>query len=125
MKVMIVDDEPDVKVLFEQKFRREMKAGMIELDFALSGEGALERLDRKGVADIILILSDVNMPGMNGLELLQTLKTRYPHLKVYMITAYGDEANHQRAVEYGCDDYLTKPLDFTALKQRIGLQTES
>ena len=125
MKLMIVDDEADVKTLFEQKFRREVRAGLIELDFALSGETALELLERKGVADIILILSDVNMPGMNGLELLQTLKTRYPRLKVYMITAYGDEANHQRAVEYGCDDYLTKPLDFNALKHRIGLPAAS
>ncbi len=125
MKVIVVDDELDVKTLFEQKFRREVKAGAIDLDFALSGETALELLEKKGVADIVLILSDVNMPGMNGLELLRAIKARYPHLKVYMITAYADEANHQRAVEYGCDDYLTKPLDFTELKRRIGLQTTS
>jgi CheY-like chemotaxis protein len=121
MKVVVVDDEEDVKALFEQKFRREIRAGQMELFFAFSGERALQLLEERGVADIVLILSDINMPGMNGLELLKTLKERYPHLKVYMITAYADEASHQRAVEYGCDDYLAKPIDFGVLRARIGL----
>ena len=120
MKILVVDDEPDVKALFEQRFRREVRAGLIELHFALSAEEALELLERR-FAEIVLILSDVNMPGMNGLELLKALKERYPQVRVYMITAYADEANHQRAVEYGCDDYLVKPIDFVLLKQRIGL----
>jgi CheY-like chemotaxis protein len=121
MKVVIVDDEEDVRTLFEQKFRREVRAGQIELFFAFSAEAALQLLAQRGVADIVLILSDINMPGMNGLELLKALKERYPHLKVYMITAYADEENHQRAVAYGCDDYLTKPIDFHALRERMGL----
>ena len=121
MKVVIVDDEEDVRALFEQKFRREVRAGQVELFFAFSAEDALRLLADRGVADIVLILSDINMPGMNGLELLKALKERYPHLKVYMITAYDDQENHQRAVAYGCDDYLTKPIDFNALRARMGL----
>jgi len=120
MKVLVVDDEPDVKALFEQRFRREVRAGVIELHFALSAEEALGFLERRA-AEIVLILSDVNMPGMNGLELLKALKQHYPSVRVYMITAYADETSHQRAVEYGCDDYLVKPIDFALLKRRIGL----
>jgi two-component system, response regulator, stage 0 sporulation protein F len=120
MKVLVVDDEPDVRALFEQRFRREVRAGVLDLYFALSAEEALELLHQRA-AEIVLILSDVNMPGMNGLELLKALKQRYPDVRVFMITAYADEANHQRAVEYGCDDYLVKPIDFALLKQRIGL----
>ena len=120
MKVLVVDDEPDVKALFEQRFRREVRAGVIELNFALSAEEALGLLELRH-PEIVLILSDVNMPGMNGLELLKALKERYPEVRVYMITAYADEASHQRAVEYGCDDYLVKPIDFALLKRRIGL----
>jgi CheY-like chemotaxis protein len=120
MKVLVVDDEPDVRALFEQRFRREVRAGVLDLYFALSAEEALEFLQDRA-AEIVLILSDVNMPGMNGLELLKALKQHYPSLRVFMITAYADESNHQRAVEYGCDDYLVKPIDFPLLKQRIGL----
>ena len=94
---------------------------MLELHFAFSGEDALTLLEHRGIADIVLILSDINMPGMNGLELLKAIKERYPQLKVYMVTAYGDEATHQRALESGCDDYLTKPIDFAVLKQHLGL----
>ena len=120
MKVLVVDDEPDVKALFEQRFRREVRAGAIELNFALSAEDALSLLEQRH-PEIVLILSDINMPGMNGLELLKALKERYPEVRVYMITAYADESSHQRAVEYGCDDYLTKPIDFAVLKARIGV----
>jgi CheY-like chemotaxis protein len=120
VKVLVVDDEPDVKALFAQRFRREVRAGIIELYFALSAEEALQLLEQR-FAEIVLILSDVNMPGMNGLELLKVLKERYPQMRVYMITAYADETNHQKALEYGCDDYLAKPIDFGVLKQRIGV----
>jgi CheY-like chemotaxis protein len=121
MKIVVVDDEHDVQALFEQRFRREVRSGVLELNFAFSGEDALTLLENRGIADIILILSDINMPGMNGLELLKAIKARYPELKVYMVTAYGDEATHQRALEAGCDDYLTKPIDFAVLKQHLGL----
>jgi two-component system, response regulator, stage 0 sporulation protein F len=123
MNIVIVDDEPDVKALFEQRFRREIRQGQLVLHFAFSGEDALALLSHRGVADIVLILSDINMPGMNGLDLLKNIKARYPQLKVYMITAYGDEDSHRRAVEYGCDDYLTKPIDFEVLRNRIGLKS--
>jgi two-component system, response regulator, stage 0 sporulation protein F len=121
MNIVIVDDERDVKALFEQRFRREVRQGLLQLHFAFSGEEALALLSHRGVADIVLILSDINMPGMNGLELLKVVKEQYPRLKVYMITAYDDADSRQRAVEYGCDDYLTKPIDFTVLRTRIGL----
>ena len=123
MNIVVVDDEPDVKALFEQRFRREIRLKQMVLHFAFSGEEALKLLAHRGVADIELILSDINMPGMNGLELLKQIKERYPQLKVYMITAYGDEDSHRRAVEYGCDDYLTKPIDFSVLRNRIGLES--
>jgi CheY-like chemotaxis protein len=121
MKIVIVDDEHDVQALFEQRFRKEVRQGLLELQFAFSGEDALSMLATRGVADIVLILSDINMPGMNGLELLRQIKQRYPWLKVYMITAYGDEESHRRAIEFGCDDYLTKPLDFAVLRTHLGL----
>ena len=118
-KIMVVDDEADVELLFRQRFRREIKAGKAQLYFALSGEAALGYLQDEGAAEIVLILSDINMPGMNGLELLKIIKERFPHLEVFMITAYSDEYNYRMAMEYGADDYLTKPLDFVALKQKI------
>jgi CheY-like chemotaxis protein len=123
MNIVVVDDERDVQTLFEQRFRREVRQGLLHLHFAFSGEEALALLAHRGIADIVLILSDINMPGMNGLELLKAVKERYPQLKVYMITAYADAESHQRAVEYGCDDYLTKPIDFNVLRSRIGLDT--
>jgi len=122
MNIVIVDDERDVQRLFEQRFRLEVRKGLLNLHFAFSGEEALALLSQRAIADIVLILSDINMPGMNGLELLKAVKVQYPHLKVYMITAYADEESHRRAVEYGCDDYLTKPIDFKLLKSRMGLE---
>ena len=91
MKVMVVDDEQDVQFMFQQKFRKEMKAGTIELHFAFSGEEALNQLANNGPAEIVLILADINMPGMSGLELLRELKQRHALIKVFMITAYNDE----------------------------------
>lgn len=119
MKVMVVDDEPDMQMLFEQRFRKEVLEGRLQFVFALSGDEALQYVDGKDGADLVLILSDINMPGMSGLELLQELKARKRNLPVYMITAYSDETSQAKALDYGADEYLTKPLDFQELKQKI------
>jgi len=119
MKIMVVDDEQDIKLLFEQRFRKEIKEGKIAFLFAFSGEEARDYLKSNGTGNVNKILSDINMPGMNGLELLKWIKENYPELKVAMITAYGDQNNYNQAVEYGCDDYMTKPLDFDQLKEKV------
>ena len=119
MKIMVVDDEKDVKMLFEQRFRHEIKEGKLAFLFAFSGEEACDYLKLNGTKEINQILSDINMPGMNGLELLKWIKEHYPELKVAMITAYGNDENYKQAVEYGCDDYLTKPIDFGVLKGKV------
>lgn len=119
MKVMVVDDEEDIQSLFKQKFRKEIKAGQIKFHFCLSAEAALNYLENQDEASIVLILSDINMPGMNGIELLRILKQKFPDLKVFMITAYGDEKNYQAAMAYGADDYITKPVNFDTLKNKI------
>lgn len=119
MKIMVVDDEKDIKLLFEQRFRKEIKSGKLAFLFAFSGEEAQDYLKSNGPADVNQILSDINMPGMNGLELLKWIKDNYPELKVAMITAYGDQTNYKQAMEYGCDDYMTKPIDFGQLKQKV------
>ncbi|WP_333151125.1 MULTISPECIES: response regulator [unclassified Microcoleus] len=116
---MVVDDEEDIQSLFKQKFRKEIKAGKIQFHFCLSAEAALKYLENQDEASIVLILSDINMPGMNGLELLRILKEKFPDLKVFMITAYGDEKNYQTAMAYGADDYITKPVNFDTLKNKI------
>ncbi|RPI01488.1 MAG: response regulator [Calditrichaeota bacterium] len=119
MKVMVVDDEKDVELLFRQYFRKEMQQKKIELIFAFSGEDALKQLrDMKQPPEIMFILSDINMPGMNGLELLQHVKREFPSIKVSMITAYSNQY-YDAAMEYGAEHYFTKPLDFNALKQEI------
>lgn len=116
---LVVDDEEDVQWLFKQRFRKELKAGTVDFHFAFSGEEALNLL-RKGLAtDLMLILSDINMPGMTGLELLKNVKDEFPKLPVHMITAYGDENNYRQAMDYGADGYMTKPLDFEHLKSRV------
>ena len=118
MKVLIVDDEQDVEFLFRQKFRREIRRGEIELAFAFSGPDALAYLsDHK--TDVVLVLSDINMPGMNGLELLKRIKENPPGVPVCMMTAYGNDNFRQQAAEFGSDGYLTKPVDFDRLKERI------
>ncbi len=116
---MVVDDEQDIQILFRQKFRQELKQGKIQFSFAFSAEEALHSLSEKPSNCLVLILADINMPGMNGLELLKILKTDYPQLKVFMITAYGDDSNYHTAMQYGADDYLTKPIPFDLLKQKI------
>lgn len=119
MKIMVVDDEKDVQILFQQRFRKEIKSGKIRFQFAFSAEEGLEYMRKNGTTDLVLILSDINMPGMNGLDLLKKIKEMHQELPVFMITAYGDENNYRLAQEYGCDDYLTKPLDFSTLKEKI------
>ena len=119
MKIIVVDDEPDVQFLFKQRFRREIRKEEIEFNFFLSAGEVIDYLSTNDNIDIVLILSDINMPGMNGLELLKIIKEKTPEQKVFMITAYSDEHNYKTAGEYGADDYLTKPLDFSGLKEKI------
>ena len=120
MKILVVDDEKDVQMLFEQHFRKEIKNGEIHLDFAFSGEAALQFM-RLHEQEAVLILSDINMPGMSGLELLKNIKEKYekPPPVVMMITAYGDDENYNQAMKLGADDFLTKPVDFAALKEKL------
>jgi two-component system, chemotaxis family, chemotaxis protein CheY len=122
MKILAVDDEKDMQSLFEQRFRKEIKTGMVEFAFASSGEEALEYLEAND-HEAVLILSDINMPGMSGLELLQRIKQRFltPPPVVMMITAYGDAENYNNAINLGADDFLTKPIDFLLLKQKLKL----
>jgi two-component system chemotaxis response regulator CheY len=120
MKILVVDDEADVQPLFLQRFRKEIKNHEFDFDFAMSGEEALSYLHDRHT-EVVLILSDINMPGMSGLELLSRIRHEYdtPPPMVMMITAYGDEENHQQAMERGANDFLTKPLDFNLLKEKL------
>ena len=119
VRVLVVDDEPDVETLFRQQFRREMRQEHYALDFALSGRAALDILDSHIGEEIILLVSDINMPGMTGLELLSVFKQRRPDLPVFMISAYGDQDTIATALECGANRFLTKPVDFPRLKQDI------
>ncbi len=120
MKILVVDDEKDVQVLFEQRFRKEIRNNEMEFAFAFSGEEALVYLNQLE-HEAVLILSDINMPGMSGLELLEHIKQKSfkPPPMVMMITAYGDAENLNIAKELGADDFLTKPVDFSALKEKL------
>lgn len=120
MKVLVVDDETDVQFLFEQRFRKEIRNGEMNFVFAFSGENALAYL-KEHEHEVVLILSDINMPGMNGLELLEKIKNKYhkPPPVVMMITAYGDDENFNTAKRLGADDFLTKPVDFPLLKEKL------
>ncbi len=120
MKILVVDDEKDIQTLFEQRFRKEIRDKQIEFAFAFSGEEALEYL-KKIEHEAVLILSDINMPGMSGLELLDHIKHTYlkPPPVVMMITAYGDAENFNLAKKLGADDFLTKPVDFNLLKEKL------
>ena len=120
MKILVVDDEKDVQVLFEQRFRKEIKSGEMHLVFAFSGEEALQYM-QANEHEAVLILSDINMPGMSGLELLQHIKEKYekPPPIVMMITAYSDDENYNQAMKLGADDFLTKPVDFASLKEKL------
>lgn len=120
MKILVVDDEKDVQFLFEQRFRKEIKNGEISFAFAFSGEEAISYLENN-IHEAVLILSDINMPGMSGLELLANIKSNYkkPPPVVMMITAYGDQENYNTAMRLGADDFLTKPLEFKTLKEKL------
>ena len=120
MKILVVDDEKDVQILFEQRFRKEIRDHEMEFAFAFSGEEALTYLNLHD-HEAVLILSDINMPGMSGLELLRHIKQKHhePPPVVMMITAYGDAENYNAAKELGADDFLTKPVDFPALKEKL------
>jgi two-component system, response regulator, stage 0 sporulation protein F len=117
--ILIVDDEPDVGDLFRQRFRREARQGTYVLHFALSAAEALERLAGDIEPPPIVILSDINMPGMDGLALLREIKTRRPDFPVMMVTAYGDEERRRSAAKYGAAEFVTKPVDFDFLKERL------
>src|SRR5436190_18627740 len=120
MKILVVDDEKDMQQLFEQRFRKEIRDGLVFFAFAFSGEEAITYLNAN-LHEAVLILSDINMPGMSGLELLGHIKQKYdkPPPVVMMITAYGDAENLNTAKELGADDFLTKPVDFTVLKEKL------
>ncbi len=118
VSIMVVDDEPDVADLFRQRFRREARQGTYVLHFAASGEEALDQLPEVR-PELIVILSDINMPGMDGLTLLREVKRRRPNLPVMMVTAYGDDERRRRATEAGAMDFLTKPVNFDALKEQL------
>jgi len=115
----VVDDESDVEDLFRQQFRRDIRAGRFTMEFAESGDSALQKISDANAVPLILILSDVNMPGMSGLELLPKAKASRPDVSVIMITAYGDGDTRRRALEGGAEALLTKPIDFTALRSEI------
>ena len=117
--VLVVDDEPDVEMLFRQQFRRDLRDNRFKMDFAQSAVSALQRTSDTASESLILILSDINMPGMSGLELLPKAKAARPDVPVIMITAYGDDATKQKALDGGAEALLTKPIDFAALRCEI------
>ncbi|OGX86452.1 Fis family transcriptional regulator [Hymenobacter lapidarius] len=122
MKILVVDDEADVRLLFEQRFRREIREGVFSFAFAFSGEQALHYLlDEARYSEVVLILSDIDMPGMSGLELLRHIKQDHPNPPptVMIITAYGDDESYSQAMHLGASGFLLKPIDFTELKQKL------
>lgn len=119
MKFLVVDDEPDVEMLFRQKFRKEVRKGILELEFAFSGSEAIDILKSNDPPDVMYIFLDINMPGMSGLELLRKVKAEFPTIKVSMISAYGDQENYNRAMDSGAKAFFTKPIDFNSLKKEV------
>jgi len=117
--ILVVDDEPDVASLFQQQFRRELRSGRFAMRFAGSAEEALQRVPSLGEETLILVFSDVNMPGMSGLELLPKIRAARPDVPVIMITAYGDADTERQAIERGAAGLMTKPIDFSALRQEV------
>ena len=122
--ILVVDDEPDVEVLFRQQFRRDLRGGRFTMEFAQSAPIALQRLNDAGDRSLILILSDINMPGMSGLELLPKAKALRPDVPVIMITAYGDAETKRKALGNGAEALLTKPIDFATLRNEIDQRVE-
>ena len=119
VSILVVDDEPDVAELFRQRFRREVRQGQYVMHFAASAEEALGKLDDGVRPELMVVLSDINMPGMDGLALLQEVKRRNAGLPVIMVTAYGDDERRRKAREYGAAEFVTKPVDFIVLKQQL------
>ena len=119
VSILVVDDEPDVADLFRQRFRREAREGTYVMHFANSGEMALEQLTNGIDPTLIVILSDINMPGMDGLQLLESIKQLFPALPVMMVTAYGDDERRRRARDLGAFEFLTKPVDLDRLKEQL------
>ncbi|ESZ19639.1 MULTISPECIES: response regulator [unclassified Mesorhizobium] len=117
--ILVVDDEPDVEVLFRQRFRRDLRSGRFAMEFALSAHAALRVIGEVEGTTLILILSDINMPGMSGLEFLPKAREARPDVPVIMITAYGDSETRRTAMEEGAAAFLTKPIDFSALRAEI------
>jgi len=120
VSILVVDDEPDVADLFRQRFRRETRQGKYVLHYATSGAEALDRLAGESEPPLVAVLSDINMPGMDGLQLLVEIKQRSPDLPVMMVTAYDDDERPRQAAEYGAAEFLTKPVDFERLKAQLG-----
>lgn len=123
--ILVVDDEPDVEILFRQQFRRDLRAGRFTMEFAQSADNALQCVGRAVDGTLILILSDINMPGMNGLDLLPKVKAERPDVPVIMITAYGDAETKRQALERGAEALLTKPIDFSVLRNEIDALVEN
>ena len=119
VSILVVDDEPDIAELFRQRFRRETHQGTYVLHFAYSAEEAIDKLSDGIQPQLIVILSDINMPGVDGLALLREIKTLRPDIPVMMVTAYGDDERRRRAREYGAAEFITKPVDFDLLKQQL------
>ncbi len=117
--ILVVDDEPDIEDLFRQRFRAELRSGQLALHFAASAEKALECIAAGLQPEAVLVLSDINMPGMSGLDLLERLRAEAPAVPVVMVTAYGDTENRRRALDIGATDLVTKPVDFAALKKLV------
>jgi len=122
--ILVVDDEPDVEALFCQHFRRDLRAGRFNMEFTQSGSAALQRIGDAAGVSLILIVSDINMPGMSGLELLPKAKALRPDVPVIMITAYGDAETKRKALENGAEALLTKPIDFATLRSEIDIRVE-
>ena len=119
MHILVVDDEQDVRLLFEQRFRRELRTQQLTFHFFTSGQAALDYIEQEQDTPVVLILADINMPGMTGLELLQRVKAHDATIKVFMVTAYNDANHQQAAAQHGADAYFAKPVDFRELKARI------
>ena len=122
--ILVVDDEPDVETLFRQQFRRDLRAGRFHMEFAPSAPAAIERASDIRDPSLVLILSDINMPGMSGLEMLPEVRAKRPDVPVIMITAYGDAETRRKAIERGAADLFTKPIDFALLRQEIDTRLE-